>query len=295
MKTICTELLDIAYLDGGPQDGEPLLLLHGWPESPAGFEQISSPLHEAGFRTISPFLRGFGPTRFLSPSTPRIGGVAALAQDALDLMGSLGIDRLSVIGHDWGARTGYALAALVPERISSLCALSVAFQPRFAFRTPSYEQSRRFWYQFFMCSDNGANRVGEDPIGFSRFQWETWSPSGWFTEENFKAAAHAWENPDYPLITLNGYRSRWLGGELCDPAYSDIQSKLSKSERIDVPTLMIQGGSDFCDPPGESEGLEQFFTSGYERTVIADVGHFPHREASSTVADAILRHLQNRR
>jgi pimeloyl-ACP methyl ester carboxylesterase len=293
MKTIRTEVLEIAYLDDGPKDGQPILLLHGWPESPIGFEKISSRLHKAGFRTIAPFLRGFGDTRFLSPATPRVSVAAALAQDSLDFMDCLGIQRFPVIGHDWGARTGYALAALAPERLSSLCALSLAFQPRFEFRTPSYEQSRRFWYQFIMCSDKGAKRVTEDPIGFSRFQWETWSPPGWFTDEEFKAAARAWENPDYPAITLNGYRSRWLEGELSDPRYNEVQSKLSKTERINVPTLMIQGGSDFCDPPSESEGLERYFTPDYERLVIAEVGHFPHREAPSTVADAILRRLQH--
>jgi pimeloyl-ACP methyl ester carboxylesterase len=293
MKTIHTELLQIAYLDNGPKDGQPILLLHGWPESPAGFEKISSRLHEAGFRTIAPFLRGFGDTCFLSAATPRVGVAAALAQDALDLMDGLGIQRFAVIGHDWGARTGYALAALAPERLSSLCALSLAFQPRFEFRTPSYEQSRRFWYQFFMCSSKGANRVTEDPIGFSRFQWETWSPPGWFTEEEFKTAARAWENPDYPAITLNSYRSRWLEGELWDPRYNEVQAKLSKSEHIDLPTLMIQGGLDFCAAPSESEGRERYFTAGYERIVVAKVGHFPHRESPATVADAILRQLQN--
>jgi pimeloyl-ACP methyl ester carboxylesterase len=295
MKTIRTELLEIAYLDDGPQDGAPVLLLHGWPESPIGFEQISYSLHEHGFRTIAPFLRGFGLTRFLSAATPRVGGFAALAQDSLDLMDRLGVNRFSVIGHDWGARTGYALAALVPERVSSLCALSVAFQPRFEFRVPPYEQSRRFWYQFFMCSDKGADRVTEDPIGFSRFQWDTWSPTGWFAEEDFKAAASAWENPDYVAITLNGYRSRWLEDELRDPHYSEIQLNLSRSERIDVSTLMIQGESDFCDPPTESEGLQHFFAAGYDRIVIAKVGHFPHREAPAAVAAAILRQLAGER
>jgi pimeloyl-ACP methyl ester carboxylesterase len=132
-------------------------------------------------------------------------------------MDRLAIQRFSVIGHDWGARAGYALAALAPERLDSLCAIALAFQPRFDFRTPSYEQCRRFWYQFFMCSDKGLNRVTENPFGFSRFQWETWSPSGWFTEEDFEAAARAWENPDYSAITLNGYRSRWLENQPCDP------------------------------------------------------------------------------
>jgi pimeloyl-ACP methyl ester carboxylesterase len=295
MKTIRTELLEIAYFDDGPQGGEPLLLLHGWPESAEGFEQISARLHRAGFRTIAPFLRGFGATRFLSPGTPRVGVAAALAQDALDLMDCLGIQQFSVIGHDWGARTGYALAVLAPERLRSLCAIAVAFQPGFDFHTPSYDQSRRFWYQFFMCSGKGAARVIEDPIGFSRFQWETWSPPGWFTEEGFEAAARAWDNPDYSAITLNSYRSRWLEGESCDPRYDQLQAKLSKSTSIGVSTLMIQGESDLCDPPSESVGLERYFTADYERILIGEVGHFPHREAPGTVADVILYHLQNKR
>jgi pimeloyl-ACP methyl ester carboxylesterase len=288
MKTIRTELLEIAYFDDGPQDGKPLLLLHGWPEAPSGFDEICSHLHKAGFRTIAPFLRGFGNTRFLAPDTPRVGAVAALAQDALDLVDRLGIHRFSVIGHDWGARTGYALAALAPDRVSDLCALSIGFQPGFKFPLPSYEQSRRFWYQFFMCSDNGVNRLIEDPIGFCRFQWETWSPAGWFTEAEFEATARVWENPEYPAITLNAYRSRWLENEFSDPRYNQIQSRLSVSDHIEVPTLMIQGESDFCDPPSESEGLDRHFTAGYERIVIPAIGHFPHREAATAVAKTIL-------
>lgn len=295
MQTIRTDILEIATFDEGPPDGHPVLLLHGWPESPVGFERVSSRLHAAGFRTITPFLRGFGPTRFLSADTPRVGAAAALAQDALDLVDQLGVGSFSVIGHDWGARVGYALAALVPERVKSLCALALAFQPRFEFRVPAYEQSQRFWYQFFMCSDKGAQRVREDPIGFSRFQWETWSPSRWFSEEEFRAAAHAWENPDYAAITLNGYRSRWLANEPWDPRYDEVQSRLGKAERINVPTLMIQGGSDSCDPPSESEGQEQYFGAGYRRVVVAEAGHFPHREAAEVVADAILSWLRTAR
>lgn len=291
MKTIRTDVLEIAYLDGGPTEGKPLLFLHGWPESPVGFEQLSVRFHEAGFRTFAPFLRGFGTTRFLSSNTPRVAIPAALAQDAIDLMDRLGIDHCSVIGHDWGARTGYALAVLEPQRIDTLCAMAVAFHPRFAFQPPSYEQSRRFWYQFFMCSDKGRDRVTEDPIGFSRYQWETWGPEGWFSEEEFTNTAHAWNNADYAAITLNSYRSRWLVNELEDPHYREVQSKLNKAERIDVPTIMIQGGSDFCDPPSESTGLEQYFTQSYERLVIPGVGHFPHREAPDVVADAILTRL----
>jgi pimeloyl-ACP methyl ester carboxylesterase len=99
-----------------------------------------------------------------------VGFAAALAQDALDLIDRLGIERCSVIGHDWGARTGYALAALESKRIQTVCHIALAFQPRFAFKAQSFEQSSRFWYQFFMCSEKGMNRVIEDHVGFSRYQ-----------------------------------------------------------------------------------------------------------------------------
>lgn len=294
MQTLRTDVLEIAYLDDGPRDGAPLLILHGWPDSPVGFERMSSRLHAAGYRTIAPFHRGFGATRFLSADTPRVGGAAALAQDALDFVDRLGIGRFSVIGHDWGARTGYALAALVPDRVLSLCALALAFQPRFEFRLPSYEQCRRFWYQFVMCGEQGAKRVTEDPIGFSRFQWETWSPPQWFAEDEFRDAAEAWENPDYAAITLNNYRSRWLAGEAWDLRYNGVQLKLGESGRIGVPTLMIQGGSDFCDPPSESEDQERYFSAGYKRVLLNGVGHFPHREAPDVVAEAVLSRLTTR-
>jgi pimeloyl-ACP methyl ester carboxylesterase len=115
--------------------------------------------------------------------------------------------------------------------------------------------------------------------------------SGWFDDAAFAEAANSFSNPDWMAITLNAYRSRWLAGEARDPRYDELQEKLFRVNAVSVPTLMIQGGSDACDAPSESEGLERFFTGGYQRLVLDGVGHFPHREASDFVADAILRHL----
>ncbi len=129
MPTLTTDLLEIAYEDDGPRDGPPVLLLHGWPDSPRTWREVASRLTQAGYRTIVPALRGFAPTRFRDPDIPRTGQVVALAQDALDLLDGLGLDRAAVVGHDWGARTGYALAALAPERVSRLVAVSVGYAP----------------------------------------------------------------------------------------------------------------------------------------------------------------------
>jgi pimeloyl-ACP methyl ester carboxylesterase len=294
MKSTRTDLLEIAFEEGGPGDGRPVLLLHGWPDAPCGWNGIAPQLHAGGWRTIAPYLRGSGPTRFLSDKTPRVGAGLALAQDAVDLADRLGLDRFAIIGHDWGARAAYTVATLFSERVTSVTALALTYQPHGRFTIPSFDQARRFWYQWFLCTDGGAAKVQEHPVEFARIQWETWSPPGWFTAKDFAEAAESFSNPDWPAITRNAYRARWREGEAWDSRYDRLQKKLYEVEAISTPTLMIQGASDYCDPPSLSEGLEKHFTGRYERVLLDAVGHFPHREAPAAVATAILHHLGNR-
>jgi pimeloyl-ACP methyl ester carboxylesterase len=291
MQTITTDLLEIVFEQGGPDNGPPVLLLHGWPDAPRGWNAVARRLQAQGLRTIAPYLRGSGPTRFLSGNTPRVGTSIALAQDAIDLADKLGLARFAVVGHDWGARTAYTLAVLFPDRISRIAALSVAYQPRGRFHVPSFDQARRFWYQWFQCTDGGAASVAADPLGFARIQWDTWSPSGWFNETEFTRTAESFTNLDWVRITLNAYRSRWRDGEQWDSRYDALQRKLQEVEKVAIPTLMVQGAADSCDPPSESQGQERHFTAGYERLLLEGVGHFPHREAPDAVSAAILRHL----
>jgi pimeloyl-ACP methyl ester carboxylesterase len=260
---------------------------------PRGWNAVATHLQAAGWRTIVPYLRGFGPTRFLSAKTPRVGTSIALAQDTIDLADKLNLDRFAVVGHDWGARTAYVLAALFPHRMTRIAALSVAYQPRGLFKVPSFDQSRRFWYQWFQCTDGGAAQVAADPVGFARIQWKTWSPAGWFEESEFARTAESFRNPDWVAITLNSYRSRWRDGEAWDPRYDSLKKKLRDTEQLAIPTLMVQGIKDDCDPPDQSEDQESYFTAGYERVLLESVGHFPHREAPDAAAAAILRHLRS--
>jgi pimeloyl-ACP methyl ester carboxylesterase len=96
---------------------------------------------------------------FKEGSTFRDGSVEALAQDALNFMAHLDIERFSVVGHDWGARTTYTLAALAPERLNAIAAISLSYSPNSAFPVPPFEQSRAWWYQWFMSMDRGAQAV----------------------------------------------------------------------------------------------------------------------------------------
>jgi pimeloyl-ACP methyl ester carboxylesterase len=294
MNRVRTDLLEIAYEEGGPSDSPPVILLHGWPDTPRGWKKVSEILQAEGCRTIAPYLRGCAPTEFLSEETPRVGSAVALAQDAVELADELKLQTFAVAGHDWGARVAYTLAALFPERVTAIAALSLGYQPRGVFNIPSFAQSRRFWYQWFLCTDGGAEKVRNDPAGFARIQWDTWSPPGWFDEAEFAETAESFSSADWAAITLNAYRSRWLQGEVSDPRYAHLQRRLGEVEFLSAPTLMIQGLSDWCDPPEESEGLEKWFTGGYRRLTLENVGHFPHREAAEQVAKAVLDHFREK-
>jgi pimeloyl-ACP methyl ester carboxylesterase len=291
MSVIQTGLLKISFEAAGSPSGHPVFLLHGWPDASQAWSEVANAFHQSGYRTIAPFLRGSHPTEFLSADTPRFSGAVAMAQDVIDLANLLGIERFAVVGHDWGARIAYTLAALFPERVSCIAALALAYQPRGQFHLGTFAQSRHFWYQFFQCTDAGADAVRRDPISFARIQWETWSPHGWFKEKDFDAVSSSFNTSDWVEITLNAYRSRYLVGELIDHRYDRLQQKLHQTEQIEIPTLMIQGASDFCDLPFASEGQEKHFLNGYERIVLDGIGHFPHREAPEKVANAVLRLL----
>jgi pimeloyl-ACP methyl ester carboxylesterase len=285
-----TPVLDIVYDDDGGTDAPVILLLHGWPDDIRGWRQVAPRLRTAGYRTIAPYLRGFGPTRFLSPQTVRDGRGIALAQDAIDLAEALGIPTFAVIGHDWGARAAYTLGALFPDRVTSITGIALAFQPRATFRIPPFSQARRFWYQWLMGLEQGADAVRQDPLAFARIQWDTWSPPGWFTEAEYAETAESFQSPDWVAVTLHAYRSRWLH-EPCDPRYASVQHRLEQIDALATPTLMIQGGEDACDEPASSEGMERHFRGPYRRIVLDGVGHFPPREAPEIVADALIAHL----
>ena len=291
MSVVRTAVLEVTYDIGGPANGLPLMLLHGWPDDVRGWRRSAGLLQARGWRTITPYLRGFGPTRFLSDAAIRDGRGVALAQDAIDLADALGLQAFAVAGHDWGARAAYTLAALFPQRVRAIAGIALAYQPRGAFNLPPFSQARRFWYQWFLALDGGPSALRADPKGFARIQWDSWSPPGWFDEGEFAATARSFENPDWVAITLHGYRSRWRSEPL-DRRYNVLQDRLGDIETLSAATLMIQGAADLCNEPASSEGLDRFFTGAYQRVILDGVGHFPPREAPEAVAEAIDRHLR---
>jgi pimeloyl-ACP methyl ester carboxylesterase len=289
IQFVTTPLLRIAYETGGPENGAPVLLLHGWPDDARTYDKVAPALIAAGFHTIVPWLRGFGETTFLSKETIRSGEMVAMAQDALDLVDALNLKTFAIVGHDWGARIAYALAILAPERVKRIVTMSVGWQPG-ALPTPHFEQARKYWYQWFMATELGAKAVSENRKAFARIMWQTWAPPGWFGEAEFDRTARSFENPDWAGITVHSYRVRW-GEAPKDPRYAELDELVLGAKAISVPTLMIQGGADSVTLPDTTEGKDQYFTGGYRRVVLDGIGHFPTREAAGEVNRLVVEFL----
>lgn len=286
-----TPVLDIAFQTLGPVDGEPVILLHGWPDSPRTWQHLAPELAGHGRRVVVPWLRGCGPTRFLSAATPRSGQFSALAQDLLDLADGLGFSRFDVVGHDWGARAAYSAALLWPQRVRRCVALSVAWGTNQPSQTLSYEQSHHYWYHWFMHLPRGQRAVREDAAGLARYLWQAWSPGWSIDEAEFTDTARDFENPDWAEITLHSYTHRW-GAAPADPRYAALDERLRQDPLIRVPTLHIHGAQDGANGLATTEGKADLFTAGYELQVISDAGHFPQRERPDLVQAMVPAFLQ---
>ncbi|HEX4476940.1 MAG TPA: alpha/beta fold hydrolase, partial [Polyangiaceae bacterium] len=106
---------NVGYAEVGPASGRPVILLHGWPYDIHSYDAVAPLLGSKGYRVIVPYLRGYGTTRFLSSDTFRSGEQAVVAVDIVALMDALKIDKATLAGFDWGARTADIIAALWPE------------------------------------------------------------------------------------------------------------------------------------------------------------------------------------
>lgn len=286
-KTIQTSLLDITYLEQGPADGKPVLLLHGWPYDVHTWDAVAASLAEQGYRTLAPSLRGFGSTRFLDPLTRRSGQMTAIAQDAKDFVDALGLDKFTLVGHDWGGRAGYLFAANWPERLERLVALAVGYSSGPNQALPPV-QRKAYWYQWFFGTEQARHALEENRNEICRFLWETWGPAHFFDEAKFAAASEAWLNPDWVEITLHSYRFRW-GRALPDPRYDASEARQMLTPPIAVPTVVLHGADDGASLVASSEGQYHLFSAGYSRQALPGIGHSIQLEQTDAVVQAVMQ------
>jgi pimeloyl-ACP methyl ester carboxylesterase len=289
IKRVRTGVLEIAYEENGPQSGLPVLLLHGFPYDPRAFDEVAPRLAAAGYRVIVPYLRGYGETRFLSPSTMRSGEQGAIGRDLLDLMDSLQIPKAVLVGFDWGGRAACVVATLWPERVRGLVSCSgYTIQDIAASVKPAApEQENRLWYQYYFHTERGRAGLQANRHEFCKLLWRLWSPNWKFDDATYDRTAISFENPDFVDVVIHSYRHRF-GYAPGDPVLQSVEAALAKQPPITVPSIVLQGGGDGVNAGGGSATQARFFTGRYEFRLIPVVGHDVPQEAPVDTARAAL-------
>ena len=289
LKQIDAGALSVAYEEHGPPAGTPVLLLHGFPYDVRAYDEVTPPLVANGCRVVTPYLRGYGPTRFLSAETPRSGQQAALAHDLLALMDALAIRNAVLAGYDWGGRAACIVAALWPARARGLVTVggyNIHDIPGSGRPQPP-EDEHRMWYQYYFHGARGQAGLEQNRRELCKLLWRLWSPNWRFDDAIYERSAASFDNPDFVAVVVHSYRHRF-GLAPGDPALEDTERKLAIQPPIAVPAIALDGNGDGVMRAGGSRNHARFFKAAYERRVIPVVGHNLPQEAPREFAQAVL-------
>jgi pimeloyl-ACP methyl ester carboxylesterase len=281
--------LSVGYVESGPADGPPVILLHGWPYDIHTYEEVAPMLAVAGYRVIVPYLRGYGTTRFLSADTVRNGQQAVLAVDIIALMDALRIQRAVVAGCDWGARTANILAALWPDRCRALVSVSGYLIGSQAANEAPLSPAAEFswWYQFYFATERGRLGYERNRRDFAKLIWQTASPQWRFDDATFARSAAAFDNPDHVAIVIHNYRWR-LGVAQGERAYDAMEARLASAPVIAVPTITLEGDANGAPHPDPSAYAARFSGRYAHRLITGGIGHNLPQEAPRAFAQAVI-------
>ena len=289
LARVQTPVLDIAYEQSGPEGGLPAILLHGFPYDIRGYDEAVALINAAGFRTIVPYLRGYGSTQFLSSATTRSGQQAALGQDLLELMDALRIKKAVLAGYDWGGRAACVVSALWPERVHGLVSCTgynIQNIPNSG-NPADPEQEARMWYVYYFHTERGRNGLTQNRAALAKLLWKMWSPNWAFDDATFARSAAAFDNEDFVEVVIHSYRHR-TGSVPGEPNYIFLETQLAAQPAIDVPTIVLHGADDNVTPVGGSADHGRHFTADYARRVLPGIGHNVPQEDPREFAEAVI-------
>jgi pimeloyl-ACP methyl ester carboxylesterase len=289
VKSVQAGVLNVGYAEAGPQDGPAVILLHGWPYDIHSFVEVAPILAGNGYHVIVPYLRGFGDTRFLSANTVRNGEPAAMAQDAIDFMDALRIERAILGAFDLGGRSANIIAALSPKRVRGLVAVSgyLISSPESNKQPLPPDAEYQWWYQFYFATERGRLGYEKNTRAFNLLTWKLASPRWHFDDATFERTAASFDNPDHVAVVIHNYRWR-LGLAEGEARYADVERKLAANPSIGVPAITMEGDANGAPHPPPA-AYRAKFTGRYEhRTISGGIGHNLPQEAPRDFARAVM-------
>lgn len=282
--TVRTDLLEIAVDCWGDPAGAPVLLLHGFPFDPRSFDAAAALLAGAGLHVLAPYLRGFGPTRFLHAETMRSGQQTAIAEDARALLDALGVGRALVGGFDWGGRAAGIMGALWPGRVRGVLLVGGYLIQDLTdpLKPAPAALEHRLWHQYFIASQRGRQALAERPRDLCRHLREQWSP-GLVDDALFERTAASFDNPDFAAVAWHSYAHR-IGAAPGDPRYAALDAALKPPPPVRAPAMIVTGQAGPANPAKARTRFDRLL----EVRAIEGTGHDPAAERPAAFAGAML-------
>jgi pimeloyl-ACP methyl ester carboxylesterase len=289
LKQVDAGVLNVGYAEAGPANGPAVILLHGWPYDIYSYVDVAPLLAAAGYRVIVPYLRGYGTTRFLSSETFRNGQPSATAADLVALMDALKIEKATLAGFDWGARTANIVAALWPERCKAMVSVSgyLIGSPESGKMPLPPKAELQWWYQFYFATERGREGYDKYRHDFTKLIWQIASPKWSFDDATFDRSAASFNNPDHVSIVIHNYRWRLALTE-GEAKYDDLEKRLAGSPVITVPTITLEGDANGAPHPDPSSYARKFSGKYSHRAVKGGIGHNLPQEAPVAFAEAVV-------
>ncbi|NEM05083.1 alpha/beta fold hydrolase [Geodermatophilus normandii] len=262
----------------GPEDGRPVVLLHGFPETSASWAAVTPRLTEAGLRTYAVDQLGYSPGA--RPQEVEAYALTNLAQVTADLMTAMEVPVADVVGHDWGANVAWALAAWHPDRVRSLTAVSVPHPTAFtaAFRSDPEQKERSAYIRLFWQAGKAEEVLLADDARRLRRMYG--SGSGWAVDpeaiDEYVAVLSA---PGALTAALNWYRA---------------MSSATPVDDVAVPTTYVWSDADMAIGRTAAEGCAAHVTGDYRFVELAGISHWIPEQAPDRLATAILDRIASR-
>jgi pimeloyl-ACP methyl ester carboxylesterase/2-polyprenyl-6-methoxyphenol hydroxylase-like FAD-dependent oxidoreductase len=273
---LAPDLLDLEGIRMFVQDegaGEPVLLLHGWPDTHLLWRNQVPVLREAGYRTLAPDLRGFGATD--KPADVSEFGMLQVVGDVLGLLDRLGIERAHIVGHDWGGAIGCMVASMAPRRVLSLTCLSVGHPA--AFRRAGWEQRQRSWYMLLFQFPGVAERwLAQDDFANLR---------SWARHPAIDEVIDRLRVPTALTASLGLYRA------ILPP--ESLLERPVELPPVRVPTMGVWSTGDIAVTEAAMTGTQEYVVGGWRYERIEDAGHWMQLDAPERVNNLLIDFLDS--
>jgi pimeloyl-ACP methyl ester carboxylesterase len=292
VKTVRAGVLEIGYHESGNPGGVPVILLHGFPDDAHAYDGVAPLLAKAGLYAFAVYLRGFGPTRFLDPSAPRMAEQAAIGQDVIEFADALKLPPFVAVGFDWGGRAACVAAALRPDRVRAIVPIggySIQNTVTPPTAPPQPAAVRRLWYQWYFNTEVGRAGLAANRKGLCELMWREWSPTWTFSAATYAQTAASFDNPDFVDCVIHSYRHRNFNAP-GEPRFVEVEKKLAARPPIAVPAILLHGADDGFGSPGPevTAADRATFPKLVAKRIVAGAGHFLPHEKPEPVAAAVV-------